>query len=150
LSGKRRIGVQEFKGNRMINIREYYEKDGEMLPGKKVGGLCFFVVNFLFDYVVVGNAAGYTADGDFCDRVYRFRLSNSTLSSVSFHRLRPLWRRKAKRFVDPIIAGLGLLSVLRWRRMRMEMRSRRSRVRRILKRLVMRRSSDSLLRTSRF
>ena len=28
--------MQEFKGNTMINIREYYEKDGAMLPGKKV------------------------------------------------------------------------------------------------------------------
>lgn len=30
--------MQEFKGNRMVNIREYYEKEGEMLPGKKVRG----------------------------------------------------------------------------------------------------------------
>jgi len=37
LSGKRRIGISEFKGKRMMNIREYYEKDGEVLPGKKVG-----------------------------------------------------------------------------------------------------------------
>ena len=36
LSGKRRVGVSEFKGNTMVNIREYYEKDGGMLPGKKV------------------------------------------------------------------------------------------------------------------
>jgi len=33
--------VQEFKGTRMINIREYYEKEGEMLPGKKVCALFF-------------------------------------------------------------------------------------------------------------
>jgi hypothetical protein len=39
LSGKRRIGISEFKGKRMMNIREYYEKDGEMLPGKKVRAL---------------------------------------------------------------------------------------------------------------
>ncbi|KAL6714748.1 hypothetical protein ACLMJK_008173 [Lecanora helva] len=35
LSGKRRVGVSEFKGNTMVNIREFYEKEGEMLPGKK-------------------------------------------------------------------------------------------------------------------
>lgn len=32
----RRIQVSEFKGNTMIGIREFYEKDGKMLPGKKV------------------------------------------------------------------------------------------------------------------
>ena len=36
LSGKRRVGLQEFKGKVMVNVREYYEKEGEMLPGKKV------------------------------------------------------------------------------------------------------------------
>lgn len=34
--------MQEFKGTRMVNIREYYEKEGEMLPGKKVCALFFF------------------------------------------------------------------------------------------------------------
>ncbi|KAK3174828.1 hypothetical protein OEA41_002074 [Lepraria neglecta] len=35
LSGKRRVGIQEFGGRKLINIREYYEKDGQMLPTKK-------------------------------------------------------------------------------------------------------------------
>ncbi|KAK2026670.1 transcriptional Coactivator p15 [Colletotrichum zoysiae] len=35
LSNKRRVGVSQFKNNTFINIREFYEKDGEMLPGKK-------------------------------------------------------------------------------------------------------------------
>ena len=41
------MAISEFKGNRMINIREYYEKDGESLPGKKVRafGLLSFLEN---------------------------------------------------------------------------------------------------------
>ena len=31
----RRVQISEFKNNTMINIREFYEKDGQMLPGKK-------------------------------------------------------------------------------------------------------------------
>jgi hypothetical protein len=34
-NGKRRVTVSEFKGNTLISIREYYEKDGKELPGKK-------------------------------------------------------------------------------------------------------------------
>ena len=37
--GTRRITVNEFKGKWMVNVREYYEKDGKMLPGKKVSRL---------------------------------------------------------------------------------------------------------------
>ena len=32
--------VSEFKGKLMVNIREYYEKDGKSLPGKKVSLPC--------------------------------------------------------------------------------------------------------------
>jgi len=36
ISKMRRVTVSEFKGKRMVSIREYYEKDGKVLPGKKV------------------------------------------------------------------------------------------------------------------
>ncbi|KHN99434.1 Transcriptional Coactivator p15 family protein [Metarhizium album ARSEF 1941] len=35
LSNKRRVGVSQFKNVCLVNLREYYEKDGKMLPGKK-------------------------------------------------------------------------------------------------------------------
>ena len=47
MTGKRRVGVSLFKGKQMVNIREYYEKDGETLPGKKVGSVflrCLFAI----------------------------------------------------------------------------------------------------------
>ncbi|KAJ9603669.1 hypothetical protein H2200_011855 [Cladophialophora chaetospira] len=31
----RRVTISEFKGKTMVGIREYYEKDGQWLPGKK-------------------------------------------------------------------------------------------------------------------
>ncbi|KAK9821484.1 hypothetical protein WJX74_001233 [Apatococcus lobatus] len=35
LSTKRRASISVFKSKPMVNIREYYEKDGQQLPGKK-------------------------------------------------------------------------------------------------------------------
>ncbi|KAI7184933.1 hypothetical protein KC363_g7434 [Hortaea werneckii] len=35
ISGKRRVQVSTFKGSIFVGIREFYEKDGKMLPGKK-------------------------------------------------------------------------------------------------------------------
>lgn len=36
LSRTRRVTVTDFKGKTFVNVREYYEKDGKDLPGKKV------------------------------------------------------------------------------------------------------------------
>ncbi|KAI0107282.1 transcriptional Coactivator p15-domain-containing protein [Nemania sp. FL0031] len=35
LSNTRRVVIQKFKGKDFINIREYYESNGELRPGKK-------------------------------------------------------------------------------------------------------------------
>ncbi|KAH8786157.1 putative RNA polymerase II transcriptional coactivator [Hyaloscypha finlandica] len=35
----RRVEVSDFKGSKLVNIREYYEKDEEWLPGKKYKAL---------------------------------------------------------------------------------------------------------------
>jgi len=35
-AGTRRVTVSVFKGMRMVSVREYYGKEGKMLPAKKV------------------------------------------------------------------------------------------------------------------
>jgi len=35
LGNKRKVTVEAFKGRVYVGIREFYEKDGELLPGKK-------------------------------------------------------------------------------------------------------------------
>jgi hypothetical protein len=37
ISKMRRVTISSFRGKTLVNIREYYEKDGQELPGKKVG-----------------------------------------------------------------------------------------------------------------
>ena len=35
IGNKRKVSVREFKGRLLVDIREFYEKDGEWMPGKK-------------------------------------------------------------------------------------------------------------------
>lgn len=35
MGNKKRVTISEFKGKTYVNIREYYEQDGKMLPSKK-------------------------------------------------------------------------------------------------------------------
>lgn len=35
ISKARRVTISDFRGKKMVSIREYYEKDGNWLPGKK-------------------------------------------------------------------------------------------------------------------
>jgi hypothetical protein len=35
LSNNRKVTVSKWKNQKLVNIREYYEKDGEVFPGKK-------------------------------------------------------------------------------------------------------------------
>ncbi|KAH8409478.1 hypothetical protein KR222_006378 [Zaprionus bogoriensis] len=35
LEGMRQVRINEFRGKKMVDIREHYEKDGKVLPGKK-------------------------------------------------------------------------------------------------------------------
>ena len=35
LADRRKISVREFKGKVYVDIREFYESDGELKPGKK-------------------------------------------------------------------------------------------------------------------
>lgn len=35
LEGMRQVRINEFRGRKMVDIREHYEKDGKVMPGKK-------------------------------------------------------------------------------------------------------------------
>lgn len=43
ISKMRRVTVSSFRGKPMVSVREYYEKDGQELPGKKVSAFCVFL-----------------------------------------------------------------------------------------------------------
>lgn len=55
VSRLRRVTISSFRGKTLVNIREYYEKNGQELPGKKVSlnlekpAIC--VLHHVFTYV---------------------------------------------------------------------------------------------------
>ncbi|KAL4725408.1 hypothetical protein ACLX1H_007556 [Fusarium chlamydosporum] len=68
LSNKRRVGVSDFSNKTFVNIREYYEKDGKTLPGKKGISLSLEQYNAFLKAVPRINAAlrakGLVVEGD--------------------------------------------------------------------------------------
>ncbi|KAF5583433.1 transcriptional Coactivator p15 family [Fusarium pseudocircinatum] len=68
LSNKRRVGVSEFSKKTFVNIREYYDKDGKTLPGKKGISLSIEQYNAFLKAVPQINAAlrakGLVVEGD--------------------------------------------------------------------------------------
>ena len=149
LTSKRRVGISEFKGKFMVNIREYYEKDGEVLPGKKVCLICipfcFYVIWFL-DYMGLNRFLDVmtwrspNTDADLCllsacDRVYPFPSNNTTPWSRSSLISRARWRRRTRVSRGLITAARGHRLLWRMtRRTRMRMRRWRGRGRRISRR----------------
>ncbi|KAF5600482.1 transcriptional Coactivator p15 family [Fusarium pseudoanthophilum] len=71
LSNKRRVGVSEFSKKTFVNIREYYDKDGKTLPGKKGISLSIEQYNAFLKAVPQINAAlrakGLVVEGDVAD-----------------------------------------------------------------------------------
>ena len=73
LSGKRRVGIQEFAGKKLINIREFYEKDGQMLPSKKVCNLKMVGFSLAIYSYIPNLSISWIADGlIFMCRVYHY------------------------------------------------------------------------------
>ncbi|KAL9567988.1 hypothetical protein ACKAV7_007816 [Fusarium commune] len=68
LSNKRRVGVSDFSKKTFVNIREYYDKDGKTLPGKKGISLSIEQYNAFLKAVPHINAAlrakGLVVEGD--------------------------------------------------------------------------------------
>ncbi|KAF4501702.1 transcriptional Coactivator p15 family [Fusarium agapanthi] len=71
LSNKRRVGVSDFSKKTFVNIREYYDKDGKTLPGKKGISLSIEQYNAFLKAVPQINAAlrakGLLVEGDVAD-----------------------------------------------------------------------------------
>uniref|UniRef100_A0A7N0TX74 Transcriptional coactivator p15 (PC4) C-terminal domain-containing protein n=1 Tax=Kalanchoe fedtschenkoi TaxID=63787 RepID=A0A7N0TX74_KALFE len=51
LSGKRRVSVRSWQGKIWVDIRDFYEKDGKVLPGKKGITLNMDQWNILRDHI---------------------------------------------------------------------------------------------------
>ncbi|KAF4967499.1 hypothetical protein FSARC_4963 [Fusarium sarcochroum] len=68
LSNKRRVGVSDFSKKTFVNIREYYDKDGKTLPGKKGISLSIEQYNALLKAIPRINATlrskGLVVEGD--------------------------------------------------------------------------------------
>uniref|UniRef100_A0A1I8M2C4 Transcriptional coactivator p15 (PC4) C-terminal domain-containing protein n=1 Tax=Musca domestica TaxID=7370 RepID=A0A1I8M2C4_MUSDO len=57
LEKQRQVRINEFRGKKLIDIREYYEKNGEILPGKKGISLSVSQWKKLLEYADEINAA---------------------------------------------------------------------------------------------
>ncbi|EXK39201.1 hypothetical protein FOXG_05220 [Fusarium oxysporum f. sp. lycopersici 4287] len=72
LSNKRRVGVSDFSKKTFVNIREYYDKDGKTLPGKKGISLSIEQYNAFLKAVPHINASlrakGLVVEGDIADK----------------------------------------------------------------------------------
>ena len=60
LTSNRRVVVSRFGGKVMVSVREYYEKEGRSLPGKKV---CFFWLSWIYAFGV-HSLVDWSADGE--------------------------------------------------------------------------------------
>ncbi|CCT68478.1 uncharacterized protein FFB20_13779 [Fusarium fujikuroi] len=71
LSNKRRVGVSDFSKKTFVNIREFYDKDGKSLPGKKGISLSIEQYNAFLKAVpqinAVLRAKGLVVEGDVAD-----------------------------------------------------------------------------------
>lgn len=78
LGGSRRVSVSVWKGRTNVDLREYYAKDGNMLPGKK--GIAISPADW---QLVCGNAAAITAAAEAKDTSYVLKLSGEKRVSMS-------------------------------------------------------------------
>ncbi|KAF5720149.1 RNA polymerase II transcriptional coactivator [Fusarium globosum] len=71
LSNKRRVSVSDFSKKTFVNIREFYDKDGKSLPGKKGISLSIEQYNAFLKAVpqinAVLRAKGLVVEGDVAD-----------------------------------------------------------------------------------
>ncbi|RDA93631.1 hypothetical protein CP533_4916 [Ophiocordyceps camponoti-saundersi (nom. inval.)] len=96
LSSKRRVGVSKFKNACLVNIREFYEKDGKLLPGKKGISLSVEQYTALLKAVPAINAAL----GEMGHAVNEFPQTNDKLPVVKKSTTKEKSRKSSKANIE--------------------------------------------------